>query len=119
MNYSSELQRLKRLLRADYRSFLDELDKPWSGMDEDLDLAVRILLRHAARSGGRLPLLEACHLPEDPREEATVTLPAWWVEINATFRELYEPSEAEYRTHKVLNELVGKTMGRGETATRH
>ena len=54
MNYNSELQRLKRLLRADYRVYLDELDKPWSGMDEDLDVAVRILRRHAAASGGRL-----------------------------------------------------------------
>ncbi len=54
-----------------------------------------------------------------PREEATVTLPRWWMEIIVTFRDLYEPSEAEYRTHKVLNELVGKKMGRGETATRH
>ena len=119
MNYTSELQRLKRLLHADYRSFLAELDKPWSGMDEDLDLAVKILLKHAARSGGRLPLLEACHLPDDPREEATVTLPGWWVEIVTTFRDLYEPSEAEYRTQKVLNELIGKRMGRGDAAGYH
>ena len=41
------------------------------------------------------------------------------MEIITVFRDLYEPSEAEYRTHKVLNELVGKTMGRGEAATRH
>ena len=119
MNYESELRRLKRLLRADYRAYLDELDKPWSGMGEDLDLAVKILLRHAARSGGRLPLLEACHLPEDPRAEATVTLPAWWFEIITTFRDLYEPPEAEYRTQKVLNELIGKRMGREEFAAYH
>jgi hypothetical protein len=119
MNYKSELRRLQRLLRADHEAYLDELDKPWSGMDEDLALAVEILLKHAATSGGRLPLLEACDLPDDPREEATVTLPRWWMEIIVTFRDLYEPSEAEYRTHKVLNELVGKKMGRGETATRH
>src|SRR3712207_475311 len=119
MNYKSELRRLKRLLRADHEAYLDELDRPWAGMDEDLDLAVKILLRHAAKSGGRLPLLEACHLPDDPREEATVTLPAWWVEIVTTFRDLYEPSEAEYRTQKVLNELIGKRMGRGEAAACH
>jgi hypothetical protein len=119
MDYESELRRLRRLLRADHEAYLDELDRPWSGMDEDLDLAAKILLKHAARSGGRLPLLEGCHLPEDPREEATVTLPAWWVEIIATFRELYETSEAEYRTQKTLNELIGKRMGRGEPPTRH
>ena len=119
MNYNSELQKLQRLLRADYRAYLDELDKPWSGMDEDLDLAVRILLRHAATSGGRLPLLEACNLPEDPGKEATVTLPEWWCEIITTLRDLYEPSEAEYRAQKVLNELIGKPMGRDEPATYH
>ena len=119
MNYKSELRRLQHLLRADHEAYLDELDRPWSGMDEDLALALEILLKHAATSGGRLPLLEARDLPDDPREEATVTLPRWWMEIIVTFRDLYEPSEAEYRTHKVLNELVGKAMGRGEAATHH
>jgi|SRR5687767_14502775 len=119
MNYNSELRRLKRLLRADYRAYLDELGRPWSGMDEDLDRAVRILLKHAAGSGGRLPLLAACDLPEDPGKEATVTLPEWWVEITAAFRDLHEPAEAEYRAQKVLNELIGKKMGREEFATYH
>ena len=75
MNHKSELQKLQRLLRADHKAYLDELDKPWSGMDNDLDLAVTIMLKHAAQSGGRLPLLEACTFPDDPGEEATVTLP--------------------------------------------
>ena len=119
MNYNAELQKLERLLRADHRAYLDELDKPWSGMADDLDVAVRILLRHAATSGGRLALLEACNLTEDPEKGATVTLPGWWFEIITAFRELYEPAEAEYRTQKVLNELVGKPMGREEPATHH
>src|SRR3954471_18957899 len=108
MDYESELRRLKRLLRADYHAFLNELDKPWSGMDEDLDVAIKILLKHAAASGGRLRVIEACDVPEDPNEEATVTLPKWWSEIVASFADLYEPAEAEYRTQKVLNELIGK-----------
>ena len=88
-------------------------------MDDDLDVAIEILLRHAAASGGRLPLLEACDVPEDPREEATVTLPKWWSEIIATFGDLYEPAEAEYRTQKVLNELIGKRLERAAPATYH
>ena len=119
MNYISELQRLQRLLRADYRAYLKELDKPWYGMDDDLDVALRILLRHAATSGGRLALLEACNLPEDPGQEATVTLPEWWCEIIATFGDLYEPAEAEYRAQKVLNELIGKQLERAASATYH
>ena len=119
MNYNSELQRLQRLLRADYRAYLDELDKPWSGMADDLDVAVRILLRHAATSGGRLALLAACNFPEDPGQEASVTLPEWWCEVIAAFGDLYEPSEAEYRAQKALNELIGKALGRDEPATCH
>ena len=119
MDYDSELRRLERLLRADHSAYLDELDRPWSGMDDDLDLAVKILLRHAATSGGRLSLLEACSLPDNPAEAATVTLPAWWLEITSTFRDLYEAAEAEYRVQKVLNELIGKRMGRDGPATRH
>ena len=119
MNYTSELRRLKRLLRADYRAYLDELDKPWPGMDEDLDLALTILRTHAASSGGRLPLLESYNVPDDPSEAATVTLPAWWFEIITTLRELYEPAEAEYRAQKVLNELIGKQMGREALAPCH
>ena len=119
MNYRHELQRLTRLLCTDHSTYLDELDKPWPGMDDDLEVAVTIMLKHAARSGGRLPLLEACDVPDDPREEATVTLPAWWFEIITTFGDLYEPAEAEYRAQKVLNELIGKQMGREELATYH
>ena len=119
MNYKSELQKLKRLLHADHNAYLNELDKPWPNMDEDLDLAVKIMLKHASASGGRLPLLEGCNFPDDPREEATVTLPQWWFEIITTFGDLYEPSEAEYRTQKVINELVGKRMSQGELATLH
>ena len=119
MNFNSELQRLERLLRADYRAYLKELDKPWSGMDDDLDVAVRILLRHAARSGGRLPLLAACNFPEDPGQEASVTLPEWWYEIVATFGCLYEPSEAEYRARKVFNELISKQLEQEAPATYH
>ena len=119
LNYESELRRLQRLLRADHEAFLDELDRPWSGMDEDLDVAIRILLKHAARSGGRLPLLAACNLPEDPGQEATVTLPEWWFEIITAFRDLHEPAEAEYRTQKVLNELIGKQLGRAAPAACH
>jgi hypothetical protein len=119
MNYDTELKRLKRLLRADYQAYLNELDKPWSGMDDDLDVAVKILLKHAAGSGGQLLLLEACNIPEDPSAEATITLPQWWCEIITTFRDLYEPFEAEYRTQKVLNELIGKQLGREELARYH
>jgi hypothetical protein len=119
MNYDSELQRLKRLLRADHEVYLDELDRPWSGMDEDLDLALKILLKHAATSGDRLPLLEACTFSDDSGAEATVTLPTWWFEIVTAFGDLYEPAEAEYRTQKVLNELIGKQMGRDEPAAHH
>ncbi len=119
MNYTSELRRLGRLLRADYRSFLAELDKPWSGMDEDLDLAVQVLLKHAAKSRGHIPLLAACNFPEDPGQDATVTLPEWWFEIITAFGDLYEPAEAEYRGQKVLNELIGKQLEREAPATYH
>ena len=119
MNYKYELERLNRLLRADFSAYLNELGKPWSGMDRDLDLAAKIMLKHAATSGGQLSLVESCRIPENPGEEASITLPQWWFEIITTFGGLYEPSEAEYRTQKVINELLGKQMGRGELATYH
>ena len=117
MDYDSELRRLERLLRAGPAAYLDELDGPWPGMEDDLGLAAGILLRHAAASGGRLPLLEACDFPDDPEGEATATLPEWWFEIITTFGGLYEPSEAEYRAQKVINKLLGKQMGRSTLAT--
>jgi hypothetical protein len=118
MTYTAKLRRLERLLRDDYRTYLDELDQPWSGMEDDLDLAITILRKHAARSGGRLPLLERCDIPDDPSETATVILPAWWFEIITVFRDRYEPAEAKYRAQKVFNELIGKQMG-DEPVTYH
>ena len=82
--------------------------------------------RRVRRAG--LSLLEACGLPDDPAEAATVTLPAWWLEVIAAFRDLYEPAEAEYRVQKVLeyrvqkvlmNELIGKRMGRDKSPAHH
>ena len=119
MNYKSELRRLQCLLQVDHNAYLDELDKPWSSMDEDLDMAIKILLKHASNSGGRLPLIEACYFPDNRGVDPIVTLPEWWSEIITTFGDLYEPSEAEYRTQKVLNELISKRLGREEFATRH
>src|SRR3954470_21193788 len=110
MNYKHELERLNRLRSADFNAYLDELDKPWSGMSDDLDLAVKIMLKHAAASCGQLSLLDSCHIPEAPSEEVTAPLPQWWFEIISTFKGLYELLEAEYRIQKVLNELLGKQM---------
>ncbi len=119
MNYKYELERLNRLLRADLDAYLNELGKPWPGMDRDLDLAVEIMLKHAATSGGQLSLLDSCHIPEGLNAEAAVTLPQWWFEIITTFKGLYELPEAEYRMQKVLNKLIGKQMGKGALATYH
>ena len=119
MDYKSELQRLNHPLRADHDAYLNELDKPWSGMDDDLDLATKILSKHAVTSGGQLSLLEDCNIPENPSAEVTITLPQWWFEIITTFRDLYAPSEAEYRTQKVLNQLIGRQMRREESARYH
>src|SRR3954453_14885850 len=119
MNYKHKLERLYNLRSANFNAYLDELDKPWSGMDDDLDLAVKIMLKHAATSGGQLSLLDSCNIPEAPSEEATITLRQWWFEIIPTFKGLYELPEAEYRTQKVLNELLGKQMERGALAVYH
>ena len=53
------------------------------------------------------------------RRPWTVTLPEWWFEIITAFGDLYEPLEAEYRAQKVLNELIGKQMGREELLRYH
>ena len=95
------------------------LDKPWSGMADDLDLALTIMRKHAAASGGRLPLLEACNFPADPGGAATVTLPQWWFEVITTFHDLYGPPEAEYRVQKVLNKLIGQQMEQEDPVRFH
>ncbi len=46
-------------------------------------------------------------------------LPEWWCEITTTFSDLFEPAEAEYRTRKVLNELIGKQLEQEAPATYH
>ena len=45
MNYKFEIERLRRLLHADHNAYLNELDKPWPNMDEDLGSTLHVPCR--------------------------------------------------------------------------
>jgi hypothetical protein len=62
---------------------------------------------------GSVRLIDDMRLPEDGEGEAYVRIPSWWLEIIEELNALYsDQHEAEFRLHKVMNELVGKNMGR-------
>jgi hypothetical protein len=104
---------MHRLRAISSDASFDELDQPWDGMELDLHVAKAILFKHLARSGGSVRLIEELRLPEDGEGAGYVQMAAWWLELIEELHALYsDRHEAEYRLHKVLNELVGKNLGR-------
>jgi hypothetical protein len=113
MSYKARLRAMNRLREISSDAYFDELDQPWDGMELDLHVAKAILFKHLARSGGSVRLIDDMRLPEDGEGEAYVRMAAWWLEIIEELHALYSNEhEAEFRLHKVMNELVGKNMGR-------
>jgi hypothetical protein len=111
MSYQARLSAMNRLREISSDAYFDELDQPWDGMELDLHVAKAILFKHIARSGGSVRLIDDLRLPEEGA--AYVRMAAWWLEIIEELNALYSNEhEAEYRLHKVMNELVGKNMGR-------
>ena len=113
MSYKARLRAMDRLREISSDAYFNELDKPWDGMELDLHVAKAVLFKHIARSGGSVRLIDDMRLPEDGKGEAYVRIAAWWLEIIEELNALYsDEHEAEFRLHKVMNELVGKNMGR-------
>jgi hypothetical protein len=113
MSYKARLRAMHRLREISSDAYFKELDKPWDGMEHDLHVAKAILFKHLARSGGSVRLIDDLRLPADGEGEAYVRMAAWWLEIIEELQALYSNEhEAEFRLHKVMNELVGKNMGR-------
>ena len=113
MSYKARLRAMNRLREISSDAYFDELDQPWDGMELDLHVAKAILFKHLARSGGSVRLIDDMRLPEEGEGEAYVRMPAWWLEIIEELHALYpDEHEAEFRLHKVMNELIGKNMGR-------
>ena len=113
MSYQARLSAMNRLREISSDTYFDELDQPWDGMELGLHVAKAILFKHIARSGGSVRLIDDMRLPEDGEGKAYVRMAAWWLEIIEELQALYsDEHEAEFRLHKVMNELVGKNMGR-------
>jgi hypothetical protein len=113
MSYKARLRAMNRLRKMNVDAYFDELDQPWDGMEHDLHVAKAILFKHLARSGGSVRLIDDLRLPKDREGEAYIRIAAWWLEIIEELNALYsDEHEAEFRLHKVMNELIGKNMGR-------
>ena len=108
MGFEQKLQDLMRLQRTAPESYLEELDKPWPGMQSDIETAMQIMLDYQ-NEGNELRLLDGFRLDEETGE-CLVRMPEWQMRIMAEFRILFDEDEAQYRYMKTYNEVIGKLM---------
>jgi hypothetical protein len=108
MGFDQKLKDLLKLQAAQPDAFTAELDKPWPGMQSDIELALGILLEYQ-RQGKPLRLIEEFQIDEETGE-VKVVMPEWQTSLVAEFHSLFDENEARYRFMKTYNELIGKRM---------
>src|SRR4051794_29357435 len=111
MNYRQKVQRLTLSQDMDPDLLLEEMDKPWPGMKEDIDVALGIIWT-CQENGERMSLLESFHVDEKA-DTLRFELPAWQMKIMEEFRSLFDEDEAQYRYLKTMNELISKRFSAG------
>ncbi len=90
---------------------LKEIDKPWPGMEADMEVALTVM-RTCQENGERMSLLESFHIDEKA-DTLRFELPAWQMKIMEEFRSLFDEDEAQYRYLKTMNELISKRFSAG------
>jgi hypothetical protein len=108
MGFDQKLKDLLRLQMTQPDAFTAELDKPWPGMQSDIELALGILVEYQ-RQGKTLRLIEDFQINEETGE-VKVRMPEWQTSLIAEFHSLFDEDEARYRFMKTYNELIGRRM---------
>ena len=111
MNYRSKVKKLTRLQDMDPNLLLEEMDKPWPGMEADIDVALAVM-RTCQENGERMSLLESFHIDEKA-DKLWFQLPIWQMKIMEEFRSLFDEDEAQYRYLRTMNELICNRFSAG------
>lgn len=97
-------------LSGDGEGMLEEISRPWPGMDDDIRLAVQELVTELLRNG-KVPLFMKDLQFDDEAESFTVELPDWFHAASVAFAQRYpDADEADLRFQKAMAALQYRLM---------
>lgn len=107
----ASLAMIERLRQAgDGEGMLEEISRPWPGMNDDIRLAVQELLTELLRNG-RVPLFMKDLQFDDSDESITIEMPDWFHAANQAFSLRYpNADEADLRFQKAMAVLQYRLM---------
>lgn len=113
-NVQAITQKIERLSRlGDHEGMLQEIKRPWPGMDGDIRLAVQELMSELLRNG-KVPLYLKDLEFDDETETISIQLPDWVQAANEAFQQRYPDSdEAGLRFQKTMAVVQFRLMDTG------
>lgn len=110
-NVKDCLDRLEHYREAgDGDAMLEEISRPWPGMDDDIRIAVQELLAELLHNG-KVPLFMKNMNFDDDAESIAVEMPDWFYATSQVFNQRYTDSdEADLRFQKAMAALQYKLM---------
>lgn len=115
-NVQAITQKIERLSRiGDHEGMIQEIKRPWPGMDGDIRLAVQELMSELMRNG-RVPLYLKDLEMDDETETISIQLPDWIHAANQAFQQRYpDADEAGLRFQKTMAVLQFRLMDSNAT----
>jgi len=110
-NVQASLARIEQFrLSGDGEAMLEEISRPWPGMDDDIRLAVQELMTELLRNG-KVPLFMKDLKFDDEDQTVTVELPDWFHAASQVFAQRYpDADEADLRFQKSMAALQHRLM---------
>ena len=110
-NVQASLEKIEQFRRSgDGEGMLEEISRPWPGMDDDIRLIVQELMAELLRNG-KVPLFMKDFKFDDEAETFSVELPDWFHVASQSFAHHYpDGKEADLRFQKAMAALQYRLM---------
>jgi len=110
-NVQDSLEKIETFRRTgDGDAMLEEISRPWPGMDDDIRMAVEELITELLRNG-KVPLFMKDFKFDDEAETFSIQMPDWFYAANSAFVRRYpDADEADLRFQKAMAALQYRLM---------
>ena len=99
MDFEAEQKRLEELKQRNFREYAEELEKPWPGMDEDLEI-IFMAIELQYECGESIRLIDEWE--DEDGDIMKITMPEWFMEARQEFDNQYGDVEGQLRFQKSM-----------------